>query len=503
MRQAQRARDVLTEIPIPELIGIMKKAADLYLSAALPMGDGEQTPGRFRAPAIGQHRPAGTYVQGQHEEEPLRVVEHGPILDALTRGLDLEILTRGYGVESRGVTVSYQTQAPVLGLVLPSNSPGVHTLWLPVIPMQIGLVLKPGPQEPGRRTAWRPRSSKPVCRGRRFRSIPAAETSARKWCAGRNRSMIFGGTATVERYKGDPRVQVHGPGFSKILLGDDVVDQWEKYLDIMADSVFAQQRARMHQLFRHLGVASYERNRAGACRAAGPGRAEAARGSGSQSGGVHGVPARPRPSGASIEVDLDEAGVERHDRPLWSAAGGEGTLRLSAADVIHCDSPEATLANTEFMFPFVERRQVPARGDAEENRPDVGLQRDHPGLAIPADADRRTADRPTQHRGNSDDQARLAAAARRQYRRVPVSSAGISGSGSLTGFVAKIGQHRECVLTEHYAANNLPMSFAEPDGGQLEAMSSLTGQLRPVRAPRIKWRRRFSAALRRGIASFI
>src|SRR3989442_12420867 len=70
------------------------------------------------------------------------------ILDSLTRGLDLNILTRGYGIESRGVTVSYQAQSPVLGLVLPSNSPGVHTLWLAVIPMQIGLVLKPGPQEP-------------------------------------------------------------------------------------------------------------------------------------------------------------------------------------------------------------------------------------------------------------------------------------------------------------------------------------------------------------------
>ena len=44
--------------------------------------------------------------------------------------------------------ISYQAQSPVLGLVLPSNSPGVHTLWLPIIPMQIGLVLKPGPQEP-------------------------------------------------------------------------------------------------------------------------------------------------------------------------------------------------------------------------------------------------------------------------------------------------------------------------------------------------------------------
>ena len=44
------------------------------------------------------------------------------------------------------------------------------------------------------------------------------------------------------------------------------------------------------------------------------------------------------------------------------------------------------------------------------------------------------------------------------------------------------------------------MSFAEPDGGQRQAMLSLTGQLRPVRAPRIKWRRRFSAALRRAAA---
>src|SRR5467141_1568097 len=70
------------------------------------------------------------------------------ILEALTRGLDLKILTRGFGLEHRGLMVSYQTQAPALGLVLPSNSPGVHTLWLPVLPMQVGLVLKPGPQEP-------------------------------------------------------------------------------------------------------------------------------------------------------------------------------------------------------------------------------------------------------------------------------------------------------------------------------------------------------------------
>ena len=52
------------------------------------------------------------------------------ILDALTRGLDLNILTRGYGVENRGIVVSYQAQTPALSAVLPSNSPGVHTLWM-------------------------------------------------------------------------------------------------------------------------------------------------------------------------------------------------------------------------------------------------------------------------------------------------------------------------------------------------------------------------------------
>src|ERR1700730_12385219 len=148
IRSAQRARDVLTEIPIVELIGMMKKAADLYLEGTLPMGDGEQSPDDFA-----RHQSASTGLpehmcKGNMKKNHFVLSNMDQILDALTRGLPLEVLTGGYGVESCGVTVSYQAQSPVLGLVLPSNSPGVHTLWLPVIPMQIGLLLKPGPQEP-------------------------------------------------------------------------------------------------------------------------------------------------------------------------------------------------------------------------------------------------------------------------------------------------------------------------------------------------------------------
>jgi len=47
LRQAQRARDVLREIPIDELITRIGKAGDLYMNATLPMGDGQQTPDEF------------------------------------------------------------------------------------------------------------------------------------------------------------------------------------------------------------------------------------------------------------------------------------------------------------------------------------------------------------------------------------------------------------------------------------------------------------------------
>src|SRR5213076_1478588 len=43
MRFAQRARDVLTEIPIRDLIEMMKKAGNLYSDGVLPTGDGEQS----------------------------------------------------------------------------------------------------------------------------------------------------------------------------------------------------------------------------------------------------------------------------------------------------------------------------------------------------------------------------------------------------------------------------------------------------------------------------
>src|SRR5258707_1334733 len=49
--------------------------------------------------------------------------------------------------------------------------------------------------------------------------------------------MVFGDVSSTRVWANDPRVEVHGPGYSKIVIGEDCVDDWEKYLDAMIASI--------------------------------------------------------------------------------------------------------------------------------------------------------------------------------------------------------------------------------------------------------------------------
>src|SRR5882672_10593822 len=134
MRKAARAREALREMPIPELIARVGRAGELYANAELPLGDGSQTPDEFVRAQSGSTGLPERLCRANMKKNTFVLAEMGRILMSLTRGLDLGVLSNGYG-EERGVPISFQAESPVLGLVLPSNSPGVHTLWLPVIPL--------------------------------------------------------------------------------------------------------------------------------------------------------------------------------------------------------------------------------------------------------------------------------------------------------------------------------------------------------------------------------
>ena len=69
------------------------------------------------------------------------------ILNGLTRGIDFSILDQGFG-EQAGAPVYFYPTTEALGLVMPSNSPAVNSLWLPSIALKIPVVMKPGREEP-------------------------------------------------------------------------------------------------------------------------------------------------------------------------------------------------------------------------------------------------------------------------------------------------------------------------------------------------------------------
>ena len=69
------------------------------------------------------------------------------VLGGLTRGLDLSLLDTGIGMVA-GRAISFFPRGDSMGVVLPNNSPGVHSLWAPTTVLKIPLVLKPGSAEP-------------------------------------------------------------------------------------------------------------------------------------------------------------------------------------------------------------------------------------------------------------------------------------------------------------------------------------------------------------------
>jgi acyl-CoA reductase-like NAD-dependent aldehyde dehydrogenase len=358
-RKAPRARDLLRAMPIDDLIARVGRAGELYMTAALPIGDGTQTPDEFVHAQSASTGLPERMCRANMKKNAFVLGEMRSVLTSLTRGLALDVLGTGHGEEG-GVPISYQAQSPVLGLVLPSNSPGVHTLWMPIIPMQIGLVLKPGPQEPW--TPYRmaaafaeagiPREAISIYPGEADCGAAVLDSCAR--------SLIFGGQPTVDRYRGNPRVQAHGPGFSKIVFGDDQVDRWEQHLDMLVESVFVNSGRSCINCSgiwasRHTReIADAIAQRLASIRPLPPEHPDA-------SLAAFTVPGVAEAISQSIDADLHADGVTDVTAKYRDVSRLVKTGRADylLPTVIHASSPEPAVTRKEFMFPFVTVVECP------------------------------------------------------------------------------------------------------------------------------------------------
>ena len=227
---------LLSRFSTAELVDMCARAAEHFFNDQLPLGDKSQTPDDYvRQVSATTGLP---HVLGQRNMHKICTMfaEMDNVLNGLTRNLDWEILDRGFG-DFEGHALSFFPRAQSLGVVLPNNSPGVHSLWIPAFPLKTPLVLKPGSAEP-----WTPyRIIQALIQAGAPREVfnfyPADHAGAGEILRNCGRGIIFGDASTTSIWANDARVEIHGPGHSKIVLGEDCVDDWEQYLEVMVASI--------------------------------------------------------------------------------------------------------------------------------------------------------------------------------------------------------------------------------------------------------------------------
>ncbi len=236
LRDQKTGRAKLAALSTAELIDICARAANHFLNDTLPLGDDPQTPDDYiRQISATTGMP---HVLARRNMGKIHGVlaAAGSVINGLTRNIDWDVLDRGFG-EINGQPLSFYPRAESLGVVLPNNSPGVHSLWIPSVPLKIPLVLKPGSAEP-----WSPYRIiqafiKAGAPPEAFSFYPTDHAGAGEILRTCGRGMIFGDASSTGAWANDPRIEIHGPGYSKIVIGEDCIDNWKDYLDVMVRSV--------------------------------------------------------------------------------------------------------------------------------------------------------------------------------------------------------------------------------------------------------------------------
>jgi hypothetical protein len=351
----------LQAIPSERLLAICHQAGELFLSGSVPVGeDGQaQSAEDYVRQASASCGLPHALVRNNMGKIAHVLLEMRSILKGLTRGLDPMVIDAGMG-EQQGVPVSFYRTADSLGVVLPSNSPGVNSLWIPAIALKVPVVLKPGRDDP-----WTPyRIAQSLiaagCPRSALSFYPTTHDGAHALLAACGRSLLFGDASITKRYAGDPRIELHGPGYSKVLIGDDHAGSWKDLIEILASSVAAN-GGRSCINASTIVVPAHGRKIAEALAAR---LAEVIpRDADDPQAVLAGFanPAVAESISAAIDRDLEVAGA------IDCSAGRRSTPRLVQHQgrtflqptVVYCDSFAHPLANREFLFPYCSVVEVP------------------------------------------------------------------------------------------------------------------------------------------------
>ena len=360
LRQVGGCFDRLGEISVQKMLEICAAAAELFIGATLPLcADQEQTPDEYVCALSATCGLPHALIRANMTKIADVLANMPVILKGLTRGLDPAAIETGISQQD-DVPVSYYPNTTHLAAVLPSNSPGVNSLWLPALALRVPVILKPGREDPW--TPWRLINALMAagCPAEAFGFYPTDHDGASVILSQCQRVIMFGDAGTVARHADDPRISVHGPGFSKVLIGADCIDNWPGYISVLADSV-ARNGGRSCVNASTIVVPRHGRELAEAL-------AECLTRIAPKS-----LDAPDAQLAGFVDARIPEAISQKIDRALSRPGAVDvsdsyrGRERLSHLNgqtyleptIVSCENTEHPLARTEFLFPFAAVVEYP------------------------------------------------------------------------------------------------------------------------------------------------
>ena len=356
--------EALRAVPLARMLEICRAAGEQFMNATLPLnsdgGEGSgQSPDDYVATLSRTSGMPHTLCR-KNMQKVFTVFDQMPgILRGLTRGMDPSVIDQGLG-EHSGVPVCFGATTDAMGVVLPSNSPAVNSIWMPAIALKIPVVLKPGREEP-----WTPLRIIQAfvaagCPRGAFSFYPTDHEGAATILEGSGRALLFGDESTTRAHAHNPAIQLHGPGRSKVLIGEDAIKNWPEYLDVLVESVIANGgRSCINASTIFVPSSGDEIADALAQRLA-----EIEPLSATDDQAVLSAFANPKFAefiDATIENGLEESGAEEVTAKY---RGGRRARVLDGATfllptVLRCATVDHPLACTEFLFPFVSIVEIP------------------------------------------------------------------------------------------------------------------------------------------------
>ncbi|YCM46633.1 aldehyde dehydrogenase family protein [Verrucomicrobiaceae bacterium 227] len=353
------SKAALDAIPAETLADYCEAAAELFMNAELPCGDSTQGPDDYVESLSALTRLPHTLVRMNMSKIHAAMSQIRTVIGGLTRGMPLEIFDRGI-TSVGGLDVNYYPATSSLGVSLPSNAPAVNSLWLPALVMKIPVLLKPGREDPFTPLRIVQAMIQAGFPKEAFGYYPTTHEGGDTLLTSCGAGIAFGSDVTVRKYAPFKTIQVHGTGRSKVLIGEDYIDRWEEFLDVLVPSISANggrscintsailvpshrdeiAEALAAKLAEIKPLARDDSN-ALLCGFANTAMAE----------GIDGM----------IEDLLKEEGARD-----VTAAHRQGYRKVEAFDqtylcptLIACDDKDHPLANTEFMFPYASIVEMP------------------------------------------------------------------------------------------------------------------------------------------------